>query len=304
MALHYTLKKVFYSTILCLILLTGTYSYSSGKVKIAVWGDSRENKDNACEHIASILLHKITDWDFQIHTGDFTHAGEEADWQRSLSYQGMERLFVPGKMFLCTSNHDDNQTTWDKYTAGVLPINSADSTTHFYAYQKENVHVVMCDAYFTDSTTMQNWLDQYLATVNDEDWLIGVWHNPCYGDLTYKKSYLGKCKPWLESFYRHGGDFILHGHAHIYLRTKPLLPDGTVDQEKGMVHIINGTGGATWEPAQKYVDKTAFTPNSTSFPCITFITFDGKTATVQTIDARPKKKLEVIDEWKWSKENK
>lgn len=29
-------------------------------------------------------------------------------------------------------------------------------------------------------------------------------------------------KPWLDSLYRHGCNFVLNGHAHVYLRTKPL----------------------------------------------------------------------------------
>ena len=59
------------------------------KVTVALWGDSRENLDNACEQIASVLLHDITDWDVQVHTGDFTHHGSEEDWQKSLGYKGM-----------------------------------------------------------------------------------------------------------------------------------------------------------------------------------------------------------------------
>ncbi len=279
-----------------------TARQTSGTVCVAVWGDSRENKDNACVNIASILINDISWWDFQVHAGDFTSDGREEDWQRSLNYTGMDKLFIPGKMFMCTSNHDNNQLTWDKYTAGVLPVNSADNTTHFYAHQMGNVHVIMCDSYFTDPTVMQNWLDQYLENnVNEDDWLIGVWHNPCYGDITYKDGIIDICQNWLESLHRHGGDFILHGHAHVYLRTKPLLPDGTIDSINGMVHIINGTGGASWKPAQKYTDKTAFTPDTVSFPTLVYITFEENTATVMTIDARPERDRAVIDEWTWIK---
>jgi len=298
---HPCLQGIVYLGILIFPLLLPLNAWAQNRVKIALWGDSRENRDGACENIADILLHQITDWDFQIHTGDFTSQGSEEDWQRSLGYKGIDSLFVPGKFFMCTSNHDDIRSTYDKYTAGVLPINSADSTTHFYSYQKENVHIVACDAYFTDATTMQNWLDQELANVPADDWLIGFWHPPCYGDLTYKSSYLDKCAPWLEKFHARGGDFIFHGHAHVYVRTHPLLPDGTVDHENGMVHIVNGCGGASWKDPQPYTNKTAYTPDTTSFATITFITIDGNTALVQTIDARPGRNLAVIDEWEWEK---
>ncbi len=279
------------------------------KVTVALWGDSRENLDNACENIASVLLHDITDWDVQVHTGDFTHHGSDQDWQRSLGYRGMNELFVPGRFLLCTSNHDaqneqgdtySKKSSWDRYTHGVLPVNDEDSSTHFFAWHRGNVHIVFCDAFFTDSTTMERWLERYLANVKPEDWLVGVWHEPSY-DLTYKEPYLPTCRPWLESLSRHGGDFVFNGHAHLYLRSRPLLPDGTVDEARGMVHVINGTGGASWKDPAPPGPRTAFTPSERSFPCITFITFEGRTASLRTVDARPGKHLATIDSWTWTK---
>jgi hypothetical protein len=272
---------------------------SWGTVKIALWGDSRENADNACSDIADILLNEVTDWDFQVHTGDITPGGNESDWQKALGYNGMDSIFVAGKFFMCTSNHDDYKPTYNKYTQGVLPANSANGTTHFYHHQQDDVHIIACDAYFTNSATMQNWLNSTLATISPDDWIIGFWHNPCYADLTYKSSYLSNCGPWLESLYQNGGDFVFHGHAHVYVRTHPLMPDETVNYETGMIHLINGCGGASWKSAQPQTQHTAFTPTVGSFACITFLTFDEDTVFIQTVDARPGKNLEVIDELTW-----
>lgn len=297
------LSKTAFFCGISLILVNCTFLYAQERVKIALWGDSRENYLGACENIADYLLHEETDWDFQIHTGDFSHAGYDIDWQKSLNYKGMDSLYIPGKFYMCTSNHDDVESAWDKYTAGVLPINFTDSTTHFFHYQMGNVHVITCDAYFTNSEIMNNWLDQKLATIPEEDWLIGVWHNPCYGDITYKNSYLDKCSPWLEKFYANGGDFIFHGHAHTYVRSRPLLPNGVVDHENGMVHIINGCGGASFKDPQTVVEKTAYTPSVTSFACITFITIEGSTASVKTVDVRKLVNWGTIDEWTWGEPN-
>jgi predicted phosphodiesterase len=300
-------RRLLKSTVVILALLVAftlgcSSTYAADRVKIAVWGDSRENLDNAVDHIADILLKEVTDWDFIIHTGDFSHAGKDQDWQRSLAYKGMRQMFVKGKFLMCTSNHDSHdRAAWDKYTAGVLPVNSADGTTHFSGFKFKNVNVVTCDPYFTDARTMQRWLDGYLAGVKPDEWLIAVWHCPTYGDLTYKEDTLKTNRPWLESLYRHGCDFVLNGHAHVYLRTKPLAPDGTVDEQKGIVHIINGVGGASWMNPQPYSNKTAFTPKVKSFPAITFLTLEGNTATVQTIDARPGQKRAVIDQLKRTK---
>ena len=294
-------KKTIAVLALLIFSFSWTFARDAKRVKIAVWGDSRENRDNACENINSILLNDITDWDFVIHTGDFTSRGSDQDWQRSLGYQGMRQIFVKDKFLMCTSNHDNRRDTYDKYTKGVLPTNNLNQTTHFYSYKKGNVRVLALDAYFTSADTMNMWLQQELKDVKKDEWLIGVWHPPCYEDVSYKRGYLDNCAPWLNMLYQAGGDFILHGHAHIYMRSKPLLPDGTVDKEKGMVHIINGVGGASFKEPQTWSEKTAFTPRSGSFPSITFITIEGNKATVQTIDARPENKLRVIDEWEWTR---
>ncbi len=264
-----------------------------------MWGDSRENRDNATSDIAHILLHKITDWDFQVHSGDFTHDGKDSSWQRTLHYPGLDSIFVKGKFYMCTSNHDSRDTisklNWDKYTKGILPVNSADHSTHFYAVHKGNVNIIFCDGYFTDPSVMQKWLNGYLAKVNPKDWLIAVWHNVSFGDLTYKDSYLETCQPWINSLYKHGCDFIFNGHAHVYVRTKPLSPDETIDNKKGIVTIINGTGGASWKDPVAPNPKIAFSPSERSFPTITFVTFEGNKAHLETVDCRPGKYLKVID---------
>ncbi len=276
------------------------------RVKLALWGDSRENLDHACEQIASVLLNDITDWDVQVHCGDFTHRGSEADWQRTLHYKGIDRLFTPGKFLMTTSNHDCDESsnatcraTYDKYTHGVLPTNEADHTTHFFGWDRGNVHIAFCDPYFTDPKVMNAWLDAYVSRIPKGDWLIGVWHQPAYG-FTYKEPFLPTCKPWLDALFKHGARFVFNGHAHLYLRTKPMLPDGSLDEAHGIVHIINGTGGASWKDPVKPDEKVAFTPTVTSFPCITFLTFEGKKATLSTVDARPESKLKVIDSMTWT----
>ncbi len=101
--------------------------FGQQKIKIALWGDSRENLDNACSDIAHILLYKITDWDFQIHCGDLTHDGTDAAWQRSLHYPGVDSIFVKGKFFMCTSNHEFKikygEKNFYKYTPGIFQTN-------------------------------------------------------------------------------------------------------------------------------------------------------------------------------------
>ncbi len=293
-------------TLACLVMINhGTEAQE--KVTIAIWGDTRENLGNACVEIADVLLHQITDWDFQIHLGDLTRTGSARWWERALRRKGMDDLFVRDRFFMCTSNHENYgegdpkapDYPYNRYTREVLPVNGADGSTHFYHHQFGDVHVVACDPYFTDPALMTAWLDSTLAGIPEDDWLIGVWHAPCYDDITYKSGTLHYSAAWLELFHERGGDFILHGHAHTYVRSHPLLPDGTVDHQRGMVHLINGCGGASWKEPQKGTSMTAFTPTVRSFPCITFLVLEGDTAVIRTVDARPREKLSVIDEWTW-----
>lgn len=93
----------------------------------------------------------------------------------------------------------------------------------------------------------------------------------------------------------HTGDFVFNGHAHVYVRIKRLLPDGIIDEKKGIVHIINGMGGTSWKYPLPMSPQIVFTPSVKSFPVITFITFDGNTAKLRTVDARPESHLKIID---------
>lgn len=293
-------NRTLFTLILLLLFFLTQFVSAQDKIKIALWGDSRENKDNACENIAHILLNDVTDWTFQIHTGDFTHDGSDGSWKRTFNYKGIKELFVKDKFFMCTSNHEfkssEGKSNFDKYTSGILPVNSADSTSHFYAYHISNVHVIFCDAYATSKEIMQNWLDNYLNTVKENEWIIAVWHNPTYDDISYKEGYEATCMPWVESLYKHHCNFIFNGHAHIYLRTNPLQPDGAVDEKSGIVHIINGTGGASWQDPAPASPKTAFSPSERSFPTITFLTIEGNKAHLETVDCRPGNNLKTIDQ--------
>ncbi len=298
-------KFISFLTAIFIISLFPLRLNAQEKIKIAMWGDSRENRDNATTEIAHTLLYNITDWDFQVHSGDFTHDGKEESWQRTLSYPGMDSIFVKGKFYVCTSNHDakdaESKENWDKHTAGILPFNSADSTTHFYAVHKGNVDIIFCDGYFTDAPVMQKWLDDYLSKVDPNDWIVAVWHNVSYGDLTYKPSYLETCQPWINSLYKHRSEFIFNGHAHVYVRTKPLSTDESIDDKNGIVTIINGTGGASWKDPVDANSHIAYTPSEKSFPTITFLTFEGNKAHLETVDCRPGKNLKVIDQCDYTK---
>jgi len=56
--------RINFIRLVALLFLTPIYSQAQDRVRIAVWGDSRENYLGACENITDYLLHKDTDWGF------------------------------------------------------------------------------------------------------------------------------------------------------------------------------------------------------------------------------------------------
>ena len=65
-------KIILVCCVFTFISLNMSMLWAQDRVKIALWGDSRENYLAGCELVTRHLLYGTTDWDFQIHTGDFT----------------------------------------------------------------------------------------------------------------------------------------------------------------------------------------------------------------------------------------
>ncbi len=307
-----------------IVLLVFTLQFQVlGKTKLALWGDGYV-PDTRIRNVVYALHDSITDWDFITHVGDMTLYGREEDWQKQLGFQPFKDLFEgkDGKPFLlCTSNHeatynDGNSANWNKFTAGILPTNDVDGTTHFYHYTHktatETVHVFACDDYWTDEKVVEEWLKKELATVNPNDWIIGLWHNPGFDDMSYKGGYVST-HGWIKVLAEAGGDFIFNGHAHIYHRTHILDANGDVlvdcksnvvseTRPKGMVHIINGATGAGLNPDQILQPNhlTAYTPGIKVESWFTTITFEGNKAHLKTYDAYGGDALTVEDEWEWT----
>ena len=69
--------------IIIFVWLNTPMLWAQEQVKIALWGDSKDNYLAGCELVTHHLLYETTDWDFQIHTGDFTSYGRDEDWEKS-----------------------------------------------------------------------------------------------------------------------------------------------------------------------------------------------------------------------------
>jgi 3',5'-cyclic AMP phosphodiesterase CpdA len=105
------------------------------------------------------------------------------------------------------------------------------------------------------------WLEQTLREAsfdNSVDWIVVVMHQPAMSNCDADGSDLGIRQNWMPLFYKYGVDFVLAGHDHDYERSYVVngVDPGTVlrphvvsaeldnvDSDKGLVHLVIGTGG-------------------------------------------------------------
>ncbi|HEX6453385.1 MAG TPA: metallophosphoesterase family protein [Trebonia sp.] len=111
------------------------------------------------------------------------------------------------------------------------------------------------------SGEQEKWLERTLreASVNPTvDWIIAYMHQPALSTSSTGAGDLGIRQSWFPLFYKYGVDLVLAGHEHdyersyavhgtdagTYLRPTVVSTDLTeVDTEKGLVHLVLGTGG-------------------------------------------------------------
>ena len=168
-------------------------------------------------------------------------------------------------------------------TRFALPGNhSADFEGNWYKFQIGSVLFVMLDnndvCYQVDTGTFlstgdnqiltgysggeqREWLEKTLrhASVDRSvDWIVAVMHQPAMSTSDAAGSDLGIRQNWMPLFYKYGVDFVLAGHDHDYERSYVVhgADSGTilrphvvstdlerVDSDKGLVHLVIGTGG-------------------------------------------------------------
>ena len=85
------------------------------------------------------------------------------------------------------------------------------------------------------------WLERDLAAVGTRCTLVFS-HRPVFS--SGKHGGAGRMKDVLDVLYRHGVDVILSGHDHDYERFAPQDTAGHLDETRGMVQFVVGTGGA------------------------------------------------------------
>jgi hypothetical protein len=106
-----------------------------------------------------------------------------------------------------------------------------------YSFDCGDAHFLCLDSnVYVDpaAPALRAWIEADLAAT-DAPWKFVVYHHPAFnvGDKHYKEQQMRVLSPLLEA---HGVDVCLHGHEHVYQRTKPLRFRPTDTAKAGPAH--------------------------------------------------------------------
>jgi hypothetical protein len=176
--------------------------------------------------------------------------------QGYLSYQTRFTLPQNGEV-------SDFEGNWYKFQVGSVLFISLDNND--VCYQNDTgTYLSTGDLQYLrgySSGAQEKWLEQTLhaaSTDTSVDWIVVYMHQPAMSTSDAGGSDLGIRQSWMPLFYKYGVDFVLAGHDHdyersylvhgtdssTYMRPSVVSTDKTsVDTDKGLVHLVIGTGG-------------------------------------------------------------
>jgi hypothetical protein len=175
--------------------------------------------------------------------------------QGYLSYQ--TRFTLP------KNDTSDFEGNWYKFQIGSVLFVMLDNND--VCFQNDcGTYVSTGDAQYLlgySAGKQEKWLEKTLGEASVDtsvDWIVAVMHQPAMSTSDAGGSDLGIRETWMPLFYKYGVDFVLAGHDHDYERSYAVhgTDSGTylrphvvsteldkVDSDKGLVHLVIGTGG-------------------------------------------------------------
>ena len=97
-------------------------------------------------------------------------------------------------------------------------------------------------------TVVAPWLRDVLTDC-DARWKFVFFHHPFYTGSNHQAEGAAYVKEaYVDVFEACGVDIVFAGHNHLYERTAPILRDEIVGEDKGVVYITTGAGGARRYP--------------------------------------------------------
>jgi hypothetical protein len=129
----------------------------------------------------------------------------------------------------------------------------------YYSFDLASWHIIALNSNIdSEPESEQNlWLDRDLAATN-APCVLAYWHHPVFSSGKHGDD--SKMKPILKSLFDQGVTIVLSGHDHTYERFAPQDPEGRLDDARGFIQFIVGTGGSGLRKAPKRISD-----NSRSF---------------------------------------
>jgi hypothetical protein len=183
---------------------------------------------------------------------------------------------IPGTVFTIGDNafpdgSDDNyaayyRPTWGRHLNRTRPVlgnhdyqtgNADGSFKYFgdrflggpglgyYSYNVGAWHVIVLNdrgSGAIDDAQMA-WLASDLDASKDKRCTVALWHIPLFQSSNSGGTTNSIHRPLWDALYSAGVDVVLNAQPHHYERMKPMAPNGSVDQARGIREFIVGTGG-------------------------------------------------------------
>lgn len=142
-------------------------------------------------------------------------------------------------------NHEYNTPNAAGYY-GYFGASAGDPTKGYYAYDAGTWRVYVLNSNCaaiggcSAGSAQEQWLRTDLAA-NPRTCVIGLWHHARFSSGSHGSS--PATEALYQALYDHDADLALVGHDHHYERFGPQTATGTLDNTRGIVQIVVGTGG-------------------------------------------------------------
>jgi hypothetical protein len=142
-------------------------------------------------------------------------------------------------------NHEYNTPGATGYY-GYFGAAAGDPTKGYYAYDQGSWRVYVLNSNCasvggcTAGSAQETWLRGDLAA-NPRQCVVAMWHHPLYSSGEHGNS--TATKALYQALYDFNAELVLVGHDHDYERFAPQDANGALDNSRGIVEMVVGTGG-------------------------------------------------------------
>jgi acid phosphatase type 7 len=142
-------------------------------------------------------------------------------------------------------NHEYNTLNATGYY-GYFGAAAGDPAKGYYAYDHGTWRVYVLNSNCASiggcgvGSAQEQWLRGDLAA-NPRACVVAMWHHPLFSSGEHGNS--TATKALYQALYEFNAELVLVGHDHDYERFAPQNPDGTLDNARGLVEMVVGTGG-------------------------------------------------------------